>query len=331
MGKNKIFEELATMIAEEDIVGSPITPALIKLVSIQYTEEEAGLALKIRLAGGTLDELSEKTGVEKDSLLHKMLIMADKGTLVYDPADENPVYRAAGMSAGGLTETGLWAGINFPYTVALGKVLNQVSKEHADEGLAKLGFAFTPVWATRSALPEDAAPEEDLTAAIKDGEHYSVSTCPCRLSRNLLEPDNPCSHMLETCIHTGALSRWSVKHKLARELTYEETLEHLEKCNKDGLVHTINILGQICNCCEDCCAIFRSHKIGAPTFIPSPFMAVVDEDSCTECETCADRCPVAAIKVEGAAEVNVEICIGCGVCYPSCPSESIRLERRPVD
>ncbi len=330
MENGNIFEELAKMIAEEDIIGNPVTPAFIKLVRLQFTKEEAELALKIHLSGGTLDELSEKTGLEKERLLEKLLTMADKGTVVYDPADENPVYRTAGMTAGGLTETGLWGNIRFPYTLALGKVLNQVSKEHAEENLAALGFPFTPVWAAKDALPDDILPEEDLTEAIKKGEHYSVSMCPCRLSRNIVEPDNPCEHMLETCIHTGALSRWSVKHGMARELTYQETLDLLKRCNADGLVHTINLLGQICNCCEDCCAIFHSYKTNSPTFIPSPFMAQVDENTCTACETCAERCPVDAITVDDIAIVDIDKCLGCGVCVTTCPTAAICLVRKPA-
>ncbi len=54
----------------------------------------------------------------------------------------------------------------------------------------------------------------------------------------------------------------------------------------------------------------------------------VDEETCTACETCADRCPVNAINVEEFALVSQDICIGCGVCVPTCPSEAIALTRR---
>ena len=52
--------ELAKMIDEGDVVGQPITPSFLKLLSLQFTLDEAELALKIGMTGGTLDDLSEK-------------------------------------------------------------------------------------------------------------------------------------------------------------------------------------------------------------------------------------------------------------------------------
>lgn len=330
MSNKDIYQELAEMEGKEDTVGMPKTPAFLKLLQLQFTPDEARLALQIRLSGGTLDQLSGKTGVDKARLKQKLLAMADKGTIIYDPDEEDPTYKVVGMSAGGLTETGLWCNIRFPYTVELGKALHQVLKEFADEGLGKLGFPYTPVWAPVACLPNDALPSENLAEAIKDAGHWSVSPCPCRLSQWLINPDNPCEHLLETCLHTGALSRWAVKHGMARQLTYDETVELLRKCNEDGLVHTINLLGQICNCCSNCCSIFRTFKMGAPTFIPSPFILQIDGERCNACGICADQCPVGAIKVDELADVDINLCIGCGVCAPKCDVGAVSLVRRPT-
>jgi len=328
--EERVYEELAQMIGKEDVVGMPPTPSFLKVLSLQFTPEEAALALQTHLSGGTLDELVNRTGIGKTELKNKLLTMADKGTIIYDPAEEDPVYKVAGMTAGGLTETGVWGGIRFPYTAQLGIAMHTMLKEQAELSLAKLGFGYTPVWAARVALPKDALPTEDLSEAIKGAGHWSVSPCPCRFTRALVEPSNPCKHMLQTCVHTGALSRWAVKHGMARELTYDQMLHLLRECNEDGLVHTINIYGQICNCCRDCCAIFHTFKLGAPTFAPSPFTAQSDQETCNECGTCAERCPVGAIQVDGHAVVDSAVCIGCGVCIPTCKQKAMKLTRRPV-
>ncbi len=330
MAENDIYEQLARMIDEEDLVGMPMTPAFLKLLRIQYTPQEAELSLKIHLSGGTLDELVEKTGMEKDKLGKKLLEMSDKGIIIYDPAEENPVYRAVGMTAGGLTETGAWGGVRFPFSVELIKAMHAVSTEYAEGALAKLGFAYTPVWAGMAALPEDIKPEENLAEVVREAGHWSVSMCPCRMGRAMVTPKDPCSHIMETCIHTGALSRWAVRHGMARELTYEQLVELLEKTNRDGLVHTINIFGLICNCCNDCCPIFHTYFMGAPTFIPSPFVARVDMETCIACGTCEERCPVHAITVDSFAVVDSEKCLGCGACVPTCSEDAIKLVRRPT-
>jgi len=328
MPDNDVYDDLAKMIDEGDVVGQPITPAFLKLLGLQFTRDEAELALKIGTEGGTLDTLSEKTGMDREKLINKLMTMADKGTIIYDPADKDPTYRTVGMTAGGLTETGPWAGIRFAFSAELIKTAHQVTIEHCEGKLAELGMAYTPVWAGMAALPEDVQPTENLAEEVKEAGHWSVSMCPCRVSRALVDPENTCDHIYETCVHTGALSRWAVKHNMARELSHDELVALLKKLNEDGLVHTINLLGQICNCCEDCCGIFRTHKMGAPTFIPSPFMAKADQEACTACETCADRCPVDAVTVEESAVVDQKVCIGCGVCVPSCPADAIALTRR---
>ena len=330
MKENDVYQQLADMIDEEDVVGIQKTPAVLKVLSLQFTPEEARLALQVHLAGAKLDEIAERSGIKKKKLKKLLNTMADKGTMLIEPGKEDPTYKVVGASAPGLTETGLWGNIKYPFTVELGKALHQALKEWSEEKLCKLGFPFAPVWAGTLALPDDVQPSENLAEVIRDAGHWSVSPCPCRLSHWLVDPGNHCEHILETCIHTGDLSRWAVEHGMARELSYDDVVELLRECNRDGLVHPLDINSVICNCCDDCCAIFHGYKLGAPTFIPSPFMAQVDEETCNACKTCAERCPVGAIEVDDFSSVNQDICIGCGVCVPTCKTKSMRLVRRPA-
>ncbi|MCP4611566.1 MAG: 4Fe-4S dicluster domain-containing protein [Planctomycetes bacterium] len=331
MAQKDIYQELLDMINREDVVGLPDTPAMIKGLKFQFTLEEADLALKIGLAGGTLEELSAKLGVEKDTLFKQLWTMADKGTMWIDPGGvANPNCRVLGAAAPGLSETGIWGNIRFPYDVELAKNMHEVMWEWARDKLCTLGFPFAPVWAHPWVLPDDAKPEENLAEFLKSQEHFSVSFCPCRLSHWIADPGNHCEHIPETCLHTGDTSRWCVEHNQGREITYEEALDVLKKTNADGLVHTININGFICNCCDDCCPLFMGfHKLNVKTMVPSPFMPKIDENTCIACGDCADLCPVKAIKVDNIAVVDSETCIGCGVCITHCPSESMALERRP--
>jgi len=84
--EESVYEELALMIGKEDVVGMPPTPSFLKVLSLQFTPEEAALALQIHLSGRTLDELAGRTGIGKAKLKDKLMTMADKGTIVYDPA-----------------------------------------------------------------------------------------------------------------------------------------------------------------------------------------------------------------------------------------------------
>lgn len=330
MADNDIYKELAEMINREDVVGIPESPSMMKVLSLQFTPDEAELAIKIGLTGGTLDELSEKLDMDREELKTKLNTMADKGTMWIDPGKDNPVCRVLGSAAPGLVETGIWGGIRFPYDVELGKNLHKAVFEWARDKLCTLGFPFAPVWAHPWALPEDAKPEENLAEFLKGQDYFSVSFCPCRLSHWLDDPGDHCEHMLETCLHSGDTARWCVEHGQGREITIDEALEVLKKTNADGLVHTININGFICNCCDDCCPMFVAyHQLNAETLIPSPFIPEIDEDSCVACEECADVCSMNAVTVDETATVDKDICIGCGLCVTTCPSECIVLVRRP--
>jgi Pyruvate/2-oxoacid:ferredoxin oxidoreductase delta subunit len=181
-------------------------------------------------------------------------------------------------------------------------------------------------------LPDDARPEENLADFLKGQDYFSVSNCPCRLSHWIVDPGNHCGHMLETCLHAGDVGRWCVEHGLGRELTLDEALELLRKANADGLVHTVNIDGFICNCCTDCCPFFNGfYKLNTKTLIPTPFMPKVDEETCSACGDCADVCPMGAMKVNEIAELDLDTCIGCGVCVTHCSTDSLILVRRPED
>jgi len=331
MAMNGVYDKLADILVTAP-TGSPAmkTPEFIEILRLQYTPEEAGLAVQVGLAGGKLDEISEKTGIEKGNLKKMLNTMADKGTMWIDPGVEDPAYRAAGLVLMGITETCSWGNVKFPWTVQLNKLWNKFKYTWIKEGLTPMMGPMTPVWPAAAALPGDALPSENILEVIKENDHWSVSPCPCRLWRWLDEPGRHCNHLLETCIHAGDLSRWTVEHGLARQITCDEAIEILRKCEEDGLVHTVDPHYAVCNCCNDCCIAMIGRDIGLThLMVPTAFVARSDEETCTACKTCAKRCPVEAIEVDEFADVDRDLCIGCGVCVVGCQTKSMRLERRP--
>lgn len=328
METQNVYQRLANML-DQLPPGISQTPSIMEVLRLQYTPIEADLAVKVGLKGVKLDQVQERTGIEKNKLRKMLNTMADKGTMWISPRKEDPNYRALGIGGPGLIETGAWGNVRFPHSVELMKAMKKFQYEWATRGLPALGFPMSRVWPATVALPDDAEPSENVAELIKQAGYWSVSTCSCRLPHWIADPGNHCQHLLETCLLLGDMGRWAVEHGMAREITCDRAVELLRKCNEDGLVHTYDPNWAICNCCADCCVFFVSlRETGAAVLQRSDFVAKVNRETCTACHTCADRCPVDAIEIEEYAMVDDNRCLGCGVCVPTCSTESVALARR---
>jgi Pyruvate/2-oxoacid:ferredoxin oxidoreductase delta subunit len=87
----------------------------------------------------------------------------------------------------------------------------------------------------------------------------------------------------------------------------------------------------ICYCCRHACHALRGiTQLDIPhAVVPSSYWCAVDEDLCTGCWACIDRCPVGAIEMKDSmvVEVKIERCLGCGVCTPICSPEACAWRR----
>ena len=329
MATKDVYEELADMLVTAPTGGPGMkTPELMEILRLTYTPREARVAVQVGFEGAKLDEISEKTGIEKGKLKRILDTMAEKCTMWIDPGKEDPTYRAGGIAGCGISET-LWGGIRFPFSVQLGKLWNKYKYTWAKEGIAQTGPVF-PIWPGSATLPDDALPSENIAEHLKRCDYWAVSTCPCKLWHWLDEPGHHCTHMLETCFVLNDLGRFCVEHNMARELTCDEAIELLRKTNEDGLVHMGAPTAVLCNCDNDCCSVILSHLLyGRNSLRRSDFVPEIDEETCNACKICAERCPMGAIEVDGFAAIDRNLCIGCGVCISGCPPKAMRLMRRP--
>ena len=328
MTSNDVYESLFDIYAQLPIGLHLAKDSMMDLMRIQFTPEEAQLAVDVGFAGGKLPELSERIGIDPERLKRKLNIMADKGTMWIDPGVENPTYRTISIGGPGLVETGGWGNIRFPHSVELLKALRRFIVDFGEKCLPSLGFPTARVWATPAALPEDAKPEENVVEMIKQAKHWGVSTCSCRLPHWISDPGNHCQYSLETCLFLGDMALWGAEHGMCRTITCQEAIDIVYKSNEEGLVHTYDPNHFICNCCSDCCVFHVGMRAtGAKLLHPSEFIAKIDEYTCGGCGLCMERCPVDAIEPGEHPSVNLDKCLGCGVCFPTCPTESVSLVR----
>ncbi|MCB2193610.1 MAG: 4Fe-4S binding protein [Deltaproteobacteria bacterium] len=175
---------------------------------------------------------------------------------------------------------------------------------------------------------------DSVAAMIEKARSLAVTKCTCRLSMH------NCERPLEVCLQVDGAADYNLARGTGRALSREEAMDILKQAEEAGLVHvTLNRHegnNFICNCCPCCCQTMPVLIEGGIRVVdPSRFVAVVDQQACTACGTCLDRCYFSAITLEdqegAVAEVDPERCMGCGLCLVTCPGEALSLgeARRP--
>jgi len=174
---------------------------------------------------------------------------------------------------------------------------------------------------------------------LNDADQIVAIPCACRTTARVVGrgADCPAPDDVNLCMMINKFADEAISRKIGEVLTSAEALRRLEMAEDAGLVHlTRNNIKKdmiMCNCCACCCTgLFMLNEVNYAAFAPSRFRVKLDEDECTGCETCVDRCQFHAIEVDDIAIIDNEKCFGCGVCVPTCPSEALTLEEiRPKE
>jgi len=132
----------------------------------------------------------------------------------------------------------------------------------------------------------------------------------------------------------GRQAKYVAERGFGRPISKEEARKVLDRSEEAGLIHcssnTSEYVSFICNCCSCHCGIIRSVKSGIiPMGAVSSFIVAVDEDECSGCGACVDRCQMEALTLDGDLVIRTaERCIGCGLCISVCPTEALKMELR---
>jgi ferredoxin len=198
--------------------------------------------------------------------------------------------------------------------------------EAARQAKAKPFMRVIPVNVTVEANPQVMV-IDDITKMIDQARIIAVTNCSCRTIKPV--PDVP----LQVCMQLDKAADYAIDRGTGRELTKAEAIDLVKMCEEVGLVHTAaNHRGlgyMICNCDRDSCGNWPDKKYAKSFTAPSRFIALVDPDTCTGCETCVERCFFDAVSMAGeggTAVIDEEKCMGCGLCEVTCPVDSITLK-----
>jgi NAD-dependent dihydropyrimidine dehydrogenase PreA subunit len=309
--------------------GFPKTKSGVELKILQhlFSPDEAEIMLHLRPFPENVAAIAERTGKDKAELGETLHGMSRKGLIQRYKAPDDELYYFL-----------------VPWMVGIWEFqLNNLTQENIklyekyfEEGMVPArrnrkigGFRVIPVEQQIEGSTE-IQPYEKVSQIIESQTRFAVADCICRKESRMV--GKGCDKLLEACMSFGAFADFYIENGLGREISKEEAKKILLKAEEDGLIHcSINTAGNklyICNCCGCCCkSLANVTKYGNPqAIVRSNYYATKDQETCTTCGTCVERCQVNAIKFENDYTViDRDRCIGCGLCASTCPTGSITM------
>lgn len=295
----------------------------IRILKRLFTEQEAETALSLIMMPESVSAIAQRAGKTIEELEPILKKMAEKGLAIHSGKDGNDYYMAAQFVIG------IWE-----YQVnRLNKDLIRDFNEYVPFLIKEQSKAKTkqlrviPISQSINADMKVMAYEE-AEKIIQAQSKILVAPCICRTEHNIM--GNGCGRMVESCLVFGGGAYFYEERGIGRTITSDEAIDILHRGVEQGLVlqpgnskKPLNI----CMCCSCCCQILSNiKKSDSPAaLVNSSYFSEVDEETCTSCGLCAEKCPMDAISMEDTATVDIKRCIGCGVCTTACEFESISL------
>jgi NAD-dependent dihydropyrimidine dehydrogenase PreA subunit len=335
MNEQDVYRRLQVHLDQMPI-GFPATESGVELRILKhlFTPEQAEVALHLSAIPEPLEKIHGRmkgNGLELDDLRKSLNRLASKGSIYKTRRDGKPHYSKVMLAVG-------------MFEFQVNRLTRQFHEDMMEYMEGEFGKAFhTKRTSQLRTIPikEEVIPEravgtyDGARELVQNSEGpFGVLPCVCRQGMDLM--DEPCqqTEIRETCLVMGSFAKSTIRTRTAKELTREEVLGILERADDVGMVlqpQNTQDPHYICCCCGCCCGVLTSvKKLPKPAeYFDTNFVAVVDEELCTECGDCADRCQMEAIEyVDGVAAIVETRCIGCALCITTCPSEALQLVQK---
>lgn len=355
----KIWYKAAKLIVRAS--GNPLFQAnetLVELLKTLLNEEQVKFLLNFRKPNLTFQELKERTNMNDAELMEMLNSLMDNGFIMDVPIENTDImeYRLLPPVADTFEYSLVRLDRPIEQKKKLARIYEKMFQEATKvtqtnyEGLMPIFKEKMPIFARvipiekeLSVPQEKVLPLHEASKIIDKQDIISLSECPCKLEKALL--DDPCKTAsdINRCLHFGNFARYFIEHNLGKQITREEAKKVLKEAEEEGLVHKtfhddFNLdknENAICNCCKCCCILFQSYYRGFfPFHTLTSYMSVVDESKCVGCGTCVEKCPIEAnTLINGKSHIDENKCLGCGVCVHHCPEGArslIRTEQREI-
>lgn len=329
--RGDVYERLARHL--DDLpAGFPPTKSGVehRILKKLFTEDEAEMALLLSLLPESPESVAVRARMSVAEAARRLEDMSRKG-LVYRQEAEDGVRR---YSANQFV-IGIWEfQVNNLYPELIRDMEEYLPTLMRDGPWKKTPQLRTlPVMESLPVRLEILA-HEKAEEMLRGQDRFLVAPCICRRERTMM--GQGCGKPEEACLVMGRAVEYYEKNGMGRVIAREEALAILKKASEAGLVlqpSNARKIANICMCCSCCCGVLRTIKsLPRPAeFVSTPFRVSQRVETCTDCGTCLERCPMGALtrKDNDGIRLDPARCIGCGLCVATCPSMSLTLVRKP--
>lgn len=300
----------------------------LRMLEWIYEPWEADLASKLKLAGESLRRMARRLRIPRKDLAKKLSIMEEKGQL-------HIMRKRRGTKYGLLPFV---IGLYEEQIHRMDAEFAQLFENYVQKTRGELLFTSEPP--IQRVVPINRVIKTDLKihtynqaeTLVQEAKSWGIRDCICRKQQKLI--GNGCDYPMSICLSFSSRENAYEDNNATKPVTKTRALELLREAEEAGLVHTtMNIeKGQsyICNCCTCCCGILQGLvKYDQPNaFVKSDYVLSIEEESCSGCGKCIDRCQFNALTITDKKCHVDEKCVGCGVCALVCPKEAMYLEPR---
>jgi len=368
---DKKYERAAQVICNQGSVPFPVNDTTISILKnvIEDDEEELDFIHVFRQnASQTMEQLKASSDLPEEKIEQLATSLAKKGMLFNQPSSSGiMIYRLLPLMLVGLMEyvfMGELKGNEKEQQLAelFGKLIEEVRDQVQSnyDNLVPMFKASPPIDRTVpmrttedgkpiNIIPVDKSirvpeefilPSQAVEEIINKFDDIAVGRCFCRQRRKMLGDACATDAPMMNCFTFGKSARHTAAQGFSKKITKEEAFKIMEEAEEAGLVHKAFHPGfkesrpetSICNCCKDCCDTLNIWRDGAlPLNNSTYYLSVIDQEACTGCGICVERCPTEAIELNDneKAERQESACFGCGICAHFCPEEAISLKEGP--
>ena len=316
----------------------PASERLRRILQKLVTPEEGKLLLQLPAQPA---ELAQKSGMDEEAAQRKLQEFMERGLVI---RTSNGIFCFA-HDMTQLHDANLSSADKWIDTELLDLWRDFRDNEWAQTMAGGLGDSYVqfikvlPAWKAMERSPDlgELLPEEDIRELIRGADPIAVVPCTCR--RSIRGCDLP----VNVCLQFNRGAEYAISRGASRRISAEEAIAIAGEAEEAGLIHTWasgiqRRLTAICNCCRECCDIFAiGIKVGNVEQVlkKSRFRVEVDQELCSGCQDCVERCFFKAIEMEKTpqskilkATIDKEKCFGCGLCAIVCEPEALTMKLR---